>query len=204
MFSSAVVWLCPRGAMKELKVRFFSGAISSTHTIFLKQHSVRKSSSLVPSGKSILSLGWPPYCPKESIAELFSRVGQVLSVNIRDQPGSIEIEQSTAPTGRFHVAYVTFSSASEVFKAMQLSSSAAPLPCGIGATGMSKWAAQYKLRYPDPAVVSAEVGEKIAAYDRDKEATKALLKKGVTEPDADGWITVTRKNYSKIHQSKQQ
>ena len=188
--------------MKELRVRFLQGAaaVSSTHTIFLKQHSVRKDSSFVPSGKTLISLGWPPYCSKESIAELFSRAGQVVSVYIRDQPGSVEeIEVSSCvPSGRFHVAYIIFSSAEEVLKGLQLASSSTIFPCSVSHVGLSKWATDYQQQYPATASVMAEVEEKIAAYDIEKAAAKELSKKGVTEPDADGWVTVTRKTAPRL------
>lgn len=185
--------------MKELKVRFFQGTVSSTHTIFLKQHSVRKDSSLVPSGKTLISLGWPPYCSKESIAELFSRAGQVVSVYIRDQPGSVEeIEASSVPSGRFHVAYIIFSSTEEVLKGLELATSSTIFPCNVSRVGLSKWAENYQQQYPATASVMAEVEEKIAAYDLEKAATKELSKKGVTEPDADGWVTVTRKTAPRL------
>ena len=42
-------------------------------------------------------------------------------------------------------------------------------PCSVSHVGLSKW----------------------AANDIEKAAAKELSKKGVTEPDADGWVTVT-------------
>lgn len=178
--------------MRELRVRFVSGEESSVHTIYCKQHSVRHSSSLVPNGRTLFSLGWPPYCSREAIAELFSRAGQVIGVFLLDQPGLVE-EESVTTSGRFHVAYIVFSDKEEVATALQLASSSTTLPCNVGPVGLAKWCAEYQAQFPDPATMETAVEEKIAVYDHQKEATKASLKKGLSEPDAEGWVTVTRK-----------
>ena len=86
-------------------------------------------------------------------------------------------------------------------KCLQLPSSSSTIsPCSVCHVGLSKWATDYQQQYPTTASVMAEVEEKIAAYDIEKAATKELSKnsKGVTEPDAHGWATVTRKSAPRL------
>ena len=75
----------------RLRVAFCSpiGA-SSTHTVYCKTHRVRVNSDLTPNDRTIFTLGWPPYCSKEAIKELFSRAGHVSEVFLQASPGAVE------------------------------------------------------------------------------------------------------------------
>ena len=78
-----------------LRVAFCSptGA-SSTHTIYCKAHRVRVNSDLTPNDRTLFTLGWPPYCNKTTIKELFSRAGHVTEVFLQAGPGAVQVENS--------------------------------------------------------------------------------------------------------------
>lgn len=185
--------------MEAMRVQFMREEASAVHTIYMKKHSLRQSTALLPNDKTLFTIGWPPYCSKEAIAELFSRVGQVTNVYLRDQSGLPEGEEETALSGRFHVGYVVFLEESEVTSALKLSSSTSPLPCNTAPVGLMKWCIDYQRQYLDTAALEAAVEQKMATYDMEKEADKAQSRKGFSRPDEEGWITVTRKTSNKIN-----
>ena len=73
-----------------LQVEFTSpSGSSSTHSIYCKLHRVRQSSDLTPNDRTLFTLGWPPYCDKNTIDELFSRVGRVEETYLQSSPGPV-------------------------------------------------------------------------------------------------------------------
>ena len=89
--------------MDELKIKFStSRGSSSQHTIYCKRHSVRQPSARIPNQRTLFTTGWPPYCGRDSIQELFSRlVGQVEGVYL--QEGTKIIENEESPTGGYMI-----------------------------------------------------------------------------------------------------
>ena len=79
-----------------LRVAFCSpSGTSSTHTIYCKTHRVRVNSDLTPNDRTLFTLGWPPYCTKATIKELFSRAGHVTKVFLQASPGAVENSRTT-------------------------------------------------------------------------------------------------------------
>ncbi len=58
--------------------------------------------------------------------------------------------------------------------------------------GMRKWCAEYRLRFRPYAQLKAEVDEYMAGYDTVESKRRAESRKRSRQPDADGWITVTK------------
>lgn len=58
--------------------------------------------------------------------------------------------------------------------------------------GSSRYLTHHKLRYPDHAVLQASVDAYITAFEAKEEARNKMLAKQRSEPDEDGFITVTR------------
>ena len=179
---------------QELLVMFKSpGRIhTSRHTIFCKKHTVRINSNLTPNNKTLFTLGWPPYCSKEAIEDLFSRAGHVNSVYLCMNPGQVEKSEDMREYCGFHVAYVVFSTESEAMSALNLCLTSEPIPCHTSCVGLSKWSREYMLGHPSVTSLEAAVEEGVALYDRRREEAIQKQKKA-GEPDEDGWITVTRK-----------
>jgi hypothetical protein len=175
--------------MNELLVQFISPAgNTSQHTIYCKRHSVRQPSKHIPNDKTLFTTSWPPYCGKEEIKEIFSRIGKVDDVYLSEESVSVE---NYVPSGRFAVGYVVFQEEDEVTRALSLCNGVA-ISCCIGRVGLDKWCTDYQGRYPSEKVLRERAEKGIAAYDdwMDKEMKK---KKRLSEPDEEGWITVTTK-----------
>lgn len=58
--------------------------------------------------------------------------------------------------------------------------------------GSARYSTHERLRFPDPAVLQASVDEYMAAFNAKEEAKAKQLAQQRSEPDADGFITVTR------------
>ena len=172
--------------MEELTVIFTSPeGNSSQHTIYCKRHWLRQPSANIPNGRTLFTTSWPPYCGKEEIKEIFTRVGQVEEVHIQE-------EGENGPlTGRFTVCYIVFQEEEEVTRALSLCSGV-PLSCSLERVGLKKWCVDYRERYPSESILEKEAREGVNAYDEwlEKEMKR---KKRLSEPDEEGWITVTAK-----------
>lgn len=89
-----------------LSVVFTSlGGHCSTHTIYCKAHSLKKTSERTPNGRTLFTLGWPPYVHKHCLEELFSRAGHVTDVVVQLRGGPVADDDCT--THSFKVLYNT-------------------------------------------------------------------------------------------------
>lgn len=95
----------------------------------------------------------------------------------------------------FRCGYVVFGDSQHLDNAIKdkhkttvvLSTDARPI-----ATGMAKWCAEYRQRWPDPALLHRQTSQYIATYEKRVAEQKAELAQKANEPDEDGWVTVTR------------
>ncbi len=116
-----------------LRVRFTStSGLAAVHSVYCKRHRVRKQSERFPNGRTLFSVGWPPYVSALEVKELFLPVGQVSDVYLQPQDGT-EREKS------FQKGYVVFSSDVEVTAALELCTSGQPTTCTVGSAGMKRW-----------------------------------------------------------------
>lgn len=77
---------------RTLRVEFgCPGGAAATHSIYCKIHHVRQNSDITPNGRTLFTIGWPPYANKESIKELYSRVGQVENAYLQSNPGAVDV-----------------------------------------------------------------------------------------------------------------
>uniref|UniRef100_A0A803W6Y5 Ribosomal RNA processing 7 homolog A n=1 Tax=Ficedula albicollis TaxID=59894 RepID=A0A803W6Y5_FICAL len=140
---------------------------------------------------------------KDSLSRLFSRCGNVQSVDICDKPGPGEKKDKTASKffdhkalKGFQVAYVVFRKPAAIQAAKALSQQG-PLLISTEShpvkTGISKWIASYEASIVDPKELKAEVDAYMQDYDKKvaEEEAKAAKEEGV--PDEEGWVKVTRK-----------
>ena len=211
--------------MDELKIKFStSRGSSSLHTIYCKRHSVRQPSLKVPNDRTLFTTGWPPYCTKDPIRELFSRLaGQVEEVYLQEGIKSTESDQSltggymigyvsvtdngiflhkTTPStatptimimSLFNFSFIVFKEEEEVSRALSLcSGESPPLSCCIGDAGLRKWTREYQERYPVQHLLEKAATSGVSAYDEWVESERKR-KKHLSEPDEEGWVTVTKK-----------
>lgn len=179
--------------MDELTVNFScSSGSSSQHTIYCKRHNVRQPSNLTPNNRTLFTTGWPPYCSINEIKELFSRaVGQIEDVFLQESTGSVD--ENKPLSGGYMVGYIVFHEESDVTRALSLcSEEIAPLNCCIGETGLKKWCHEYQENYQSENILEKGSKMGVTAYDEWLEKERKR-KKHLSEPDEEGWVTVTKK-----------
>ena len=174
---------------------------SSIHTIFCKRHSARQSSEQTPTESTLFTLGWPPYCDKDNVSELFSRAGHVCAVYLQSAAGPVRKEDHSSfqsgpvrkeDQSSFQSGYIVFSNASEVTEALRLCSVKVAIPCGVCKVGLAKWTYRYVASRPLVSAMEVAVDEGVGDYDLRTEMGKAA-RKLLSQPDDDGWITVVKK-----------
>ncbi|XP_054052910.1 ribosomal RNA-processing protein 7 homolog A [Rissa tridactyla] len=176
----------------------------SPHYLLVKEHQVREGAgSTHPPRRTLFVLNVPPYCSPDSLSRLFSRCGQIQSVDVCEKPGPREKKEKFTSkffnrktvTG-FQVAYVVFRKPSGVQAAKALSQEG-PLLISTEShpvkTGISKWIANYAASVVNREELKAEVDTYMQDYDKKiaEEEAKAAKEEGV--PDEEGWVKVTRK-----------
>ncbi|CAL4065728.1 unnamed protein product [Meganyctiphanes norvegica] len=174
------------------------------HHLLWKEHHTRIINEKKPSGRTLFVVNVPPYSTKESFVRVFSQYGAVEDVFFHKRPSSgVPAEpkyphfSKTDEIKGFKVAYVVFSHAQGVKKAMKeelstvlvLSSSEKPV-----LTGMKKWCKEYKNSFVDEEELSVEISSVISDYDAQKSKDK---KSNDGEPDDDGWVTVQQQKKKK-------
>lgn len=168
-----------------------SGGSTSQHTIYCKRHTVRQPSTNIPNNRTLFTTGWPPYCGKDEVKELFSRVvGQIESVYLQERTGYVEEEELL--TGSYLVGYIVFCEEDDVTRSLSLCCGAVPLNCCVGDTGIKKWCREYQDRYAMAHILEAGAKAGVSAYDEWVESERKR-KKSLSEPDEEGWVTVTKK-----------
>ncbi|XP_069982322.1 ribosomal RNA-processing protein 7 homolog A [Penaeus vannamei] len=174
----------------------FSKESKAKHQLLWKQHVVKTYDLDKPAERTLFVVNVPPYVTEIAFKKLFSRYGKVSQVHFHKKPTAGAPKQSKFPNldpiphiPGFKVAYVVFTSADSVEKAMEvpsgtalyLSSQGNPLP-----TGIKKWCAMYNKSFVSKTVMAEEIKGVMEDFDKRKEAEKT----GNTEPDEDGWVTV--------------
>ncbi|KAM4671500.1 ribosomal RNA-processing protein 7 homolog A [Amazona ochrocephala] len=174
------------------------------HYLLVKEHQLREGAGTAhPPHRTLFVLNVPPYCTAASLTRLFSRCGDVQSVDMCDKPGPGEKEEKLkskffnceTATG-FRVAYVVFKKPAGVRAAKALSQEG-PLLISTEShpvkTGVKKWIASYAASVVDQEELKAEVDAYMQDYDKkiEEEEAKAAKEEGV--PDEEGWVKVTRR-----------
>jgi len=186
-----------------IQVAFDSASTTTPHTMFIKRHAVKTSSALEKNTLFVVNV--PCYCTETALRNIFADCGPITSVHIRERPGShMDTTENTSSensvvmnyikksTCKFKVAYVTFESADSVDIALQISTQTVRYMSTEDApvlTGVEKWMAQYKERYPDMKLVQQEADEYMREFDM-REAEVKAAEVDALEPDAEGWVTI--------------
>lgn len=170
------------------------------HTMFYKQHDVRYSHFTKPTGRTLLVLNVPPYCDKKSFTRVFGVAGSIKAVIFEEKPsGAKEQNISTSLFAKkeslgFKVAYVVFNKAPALKKALQMdwpiavfSSKEHTIP-----TGLSKWIQEYEQSFIKVKDLSSEIENYMQQFDARKAREDEDMRMKDGQPDADGWITVTK------------
>ena len=174
---------------------------TSTHVIYCKKHSLRQQSSKTPNDRTLFTVGWPPYCSQEEIKETFSRtVGEVERVFLREKPGNVDETQDRDDMKTFKrrdFGYIVFRTVEDLTRAISLCQSKTAVSCPITNVGLHAWQNEYELQRPSIAILEAKAEKEVEKYDlwTNKEKRR---KKLVSEPDEEGWVTVTKKDTTEL------
>ncbi|KAK6634139.1 hypothetical protein RUM44_004747 [Polyplax serrata] len=182
---------------KVIDIKFTEDCLAS-HCLYVKPHNVREKIPQKPPNKTLFVVGIPPYCNESSIKELFSIFGKIKNVYLHKTP-SVQIPETEEykyfpkndPIKGFKVGYVVFEK--EMFLKNALScDDTLILPNEAIVTGIQKWNKEYNECFPDKKEMEQEIKEFMEKYDLEKKK-KEEQEKLLSEPQEDGWITVTRK-----------
>ncbi len=189
--------VCAWSVMEELCVKFISPkGVSSKHIIYCKRHALRKNSTKTPNDRTLFSIGWPPYCTEDIIHELFSRTSEVETVFLRNSLGNVEETEEKKVTVSFRrrdFGYIVFKTKEGLDEVLKMCKSNMTLSCPIKNTGLSALYNDYKRQRPPIRILRARAEKQVEKYDtlKDEERKRKRL---LSEPDEEGWITVTKKN----------
>ncbi|XP_064594855.1 ribosomal RNA-processing protein 7 homolog A-like [Liolophura sinensis] len=187
----------------------FSERSKACHQLYLKEHSVRESSSCKPKDRTLFVVGVPPYCDEECFKRLFSDCGKVQHVYFHTSPTSDPpvINRSkyfpeSALVKGFRVAYVVFRSPGSIAKAKSIPFEKARTLSTVDhplLTGIKKWKQQYLEvgAGVDTRELQAEIEDFMTKFDQNQEEELQKAKENEGVPDEDGWVTVTRHGKNK-------
>ncbi|CAH0546252.1 unnamed protein product [Brassicogethes aeneus] len=169
---------------KVLKLRF-SPESSCSHSIFVKEHSVRTHDDSKPSGRTIFILNLPPYATNDSIEHVFSEAGKVDSVILQS---SVNNEEKI--NNGFNVGFVVFHKREGLLRALKLNN-IKPLSNTEHTvkTGLSKWIEEYNSKICDPTELQEEINNYMMEYEKIEKDSKDKK----DEVDDDGWTVVSKK-----------
>ena len=184
--------------MEELSIKFVSSkGLSSKHVIYCKKHALRKNSTKTPNDRTLFSIGWPPYCAEGDIKDLFSRTSEVEDVFLRNTPGNVEETEAdkviVSSFRRRDFGYIVFKTVKGLDQVLRMCKSNMTVSCPIKNTGVSVLYREYKRQRPSVRVLRAKAEKQVEKYDTTIEEDKKQ-KRLLSEPDEEGWITVTKKN----------
>lgn len=175
---------------------------TSQHTIFIKEHTIRKEDPDKPAKRTLFVLNVPPYITEEHLKYGFQKVGEVTNVLFQEKVGPNEEDGADKfdkfiprPILKgFKVAYVIFKSTKSIAKALQLEKLCIydeETGQAIIRTGVTQWMQDYVASLTSEDDLQREIDEYMADYDKAENAARVAEKTANT--DDDGWVTVTRR-----------
>lgn len=192
------------GGYAVVSIKFSASSVAQ-HKLYVKEHKVRdEKRSHRPLDRTLFVLNVPPYCSEAVVEQLFSQFGKVISVELRDEPGSSQdleprLSRVFKPAEKqgFKVGYIVFKNSSSIRAAkshplnepLVVSTEEHPVK-----TGVQKWIQQYKESLIQPDRLQKIVDSFMENYDKRKEEEAEQKKKEAEQQreDEEGWVTVTR------------
>ena len=201
---------------KVLKLKF-SSKNQSHHQVLFKPHSVRIEEGLKPRDRTLFCANIPPWATPQSLKRIFQHNGVIENVYFQSQPsvGPPDIDKSSErifPTppesdpyhvmSGFKFAYIVFERASGVKNAMSkmnlskvhvASTEENPI-----LTGTQKWNTEYNDKWVEKSLIKENIETYIAEHDKSVAESKQREEE-LTEPDEEGWVTVTKVDKKKAN-----
>ncbi|CAH1117397.1 unnamed protein product [Phaedon cochleariae] len=165
---------------KVLPLQFSSDSTSS-HDIFLKEHSIRKKDENKPPGQTLFVINIPPIATEDSLKTAFSPAGKITRV-ILDVS-----EEGLANKDGFRRAFIVFSKRESLLKALRLkqldplSTTEKPVK-----TGIKKWMEEYNSSIVDIEKLQEQVDDCMRKFESEENNKKE------DTVDDEGWTLVTK------------
>ncbi|XP_077293204.1 ribosomal RNA-processing protein 7 homolog A [Arctopsyche grandis] len=189
----AAMWSVDGFKVVNLKVSHDS---ITTHTLYVKQHTVREHNEHKPSDRTLFILNVPPFIDETFLRDLFNKAGEIERIQLCDKPTSAEIVETTSlfykkPKVGYKVAYVVYKKSAGLQKALQIRELKPENDVPKLCSGVLKWIHEYNNGIPNMIELKTKVDTYMENYD--KEIKKKIEnEKASTEADDEGWITVTK------------
>ncbi|EAT48875.1 AAEL000115-PA [Aedes aegypti] len=164
---------------------------TACHQVLIKENVSKAIHKSKPAGRTLFVLNVPPYATPESLQTAFSITGKVDHVILQEKPAEEHAIQNDQSENRFKVAYVVYQQPSSIKKLLRMQKLNALNADGQLLTGIEKWTKAYQERIPDPVLMQQEIDAYMVNYDRQVAQEKTQQE---TEPDDEGWVTVTKSN----------
>ena len=194
---------------KTLKLKFREEN-QSYHQILFKPHNVRVEEPLKPRDRTLFCANVPPWATTETIQRVFQLNGAVEHVYFQCQPSvgppvprreNENIFPTPPGSDPYHVksgfkfAYVVFERSSAVKNAMSKMDSSKVHVASTAQNpilvGLKKWNAEYNEQWLDKSDIKKSIESFMTDYDQTAAKAKER-EENLTEPDDEGWVTVTK------------
>jgi len=157
--------------------------------LYCKQH---KDKHGIADGRTLFITNLSNDTTSDEVQKVFSGVGPVESVNLSGG-GKLGAK----------FAHVVFSNQKSVKKALKMTSNQSQMAGCIAnsinrSSGVSAWFDRHRYNRPHNDNMQAEVNRFLAAFDEAEEQEQAEREAEADGPDADGFITVTRKKRNRL------
>ncbi|OXA41721.1 ribosomal RNA-processing protein 7 homolog A isoform X2 [Folsomia candida] len=166
---------------------------------FVKIHDVSEPTRRKPLGRTLLILNIPPFVYEKNIRQMFSAFGKIDEIFLHQKPTLSIPNQANKyfPSEKelvdgYKVAYVVFSDIRSVKELIQIKTNEIEplLLNGEIHAGMRKWIDDYNSQIIDPAVLEEDVKQYMIEFEK-QEIRRKAAEKQASEPDDEGWVTVT-------------
>jgi len=198
----------------------FSADHQHGHQLFFKPHNVRAEEPLKPRDRTLFLANIPPWATVKAITRIFQKNGPVEAVYFQHEPSvgpppppplpdtDSLFQDSTSPynfaTG-FRFGYVVYKMPQGVRNAMTKMDILEPAVASTKeqpiVSGVKRWAQEYNNKFVEEEKLLEDVKSYMEDYDK-KVAEAKLIDEGLSQPDEDGWVTVTKKQEKKPEKRK--
>ena len=195
----------------------FSTEQKHGHQLFFKPHNVRAEEPLKPRDRTLFLANIPPWATVEAVTRIFQRNGPIEAVYFQHEPSvgppplpslDSHFPDPASPynfASGFRFGYVVYKVPQGVRNAMTKMEVEEPVVASTKEqpilTGVKRWTREYNSKFVDEEKLMESVTSHIEDYDR-KVAEARLLDEGLSQPDEEGWVTVTKKQEKKPEKAK--
>lgn len=183
--------------LSVIHLKTSSDSITS-HTLYVKQHTVREENKNKPGDRTLFVLNVPPFVDENFLTALFTKAGKISRTQLCDKPTSNEKDSDDAlfnekPKVGYKVAYIVFENPNGLKEALQIKELKPTENSPKINSGVAKFIKDYNDSIPNIKYLKEKINLYMENYDRQTKE-KIESEKALTEADDEGWITVTKQS----------